>query len=1361
MSILRTSKFVKYIGSLARNIVLNNSRSVDGLLNKSQNFNFSHNFTTAAVAATTSHQQNENSVDRSIKRLDEDARRIGRISRRELEEVIEEIKLSKSATSSQSLMVIRCCGNLVPEETPEFRTKLVSNVWQILEKLGVPMDISHYNALLRVYLENEHQFSPTEFLSELERKGIEPNRVTYQRLIAGYCQKGDIDGATQILEFMREKQMPISEGVFNALILGHSKAGDMKSARGILNVMGQAGLEPSADTYSALLCGYACAGDSESLQAVFEECENKDIYLADRDYLEIVFSLAVNNHDTLVESVLKKVNHSFGYNQDATNVILRLANNGKENVAFQILETMQPPLKQDGQSAPIGGFFIRQIIKCNMPAEKILNICNMLKEKHLNSRPLLIATEIALQIGNTELALDLFKFMQAEMYPIRSHYFWPLIVNKGQDKKAVLEILSKMADFKVSPSYETLKDYVLPYIAPDDYNVSRLINELQSRNISVGSAAAALVGYLLSKKNIKLAADVATNYQANYTSAATRRVLVSAFLETNDVDSFTKLINVLVQSRENQQKIDGEEEDIGFDDREFVGRLLFGVVNKTSFSFAELLQKLLNLGLGISNSTAEQIQSKLSGAELTPEISELLSKLVSSELTPAPVQRRVRMAAIPRTEESLKTSIERLKAKGDPAVNLKRQLFAVLCQNRNVDKVVNFWKELESEGFTFTTGMYALLIELYLENNDLDSAVKEYERLLKNEPDIKLDNIKTIKLATGLVQANKLDDAVEFLKQQAREDDDIEKEKEKDRPFIYSAACWRLLNTLAEKGDSDGVRKLFDTLLENKFIVPNNALFGPLVKAHIVKDDIKGALDVFEWCCQHYRCTPFKNELACKLIQKEDAVELQRLTDLSTIVHGEINSLHDLILAFVECGRIRQARKILETPGLRVKSDRFSYAGERYQSEGLVEPLEALLKATKDILHVDRASLYYQLLLSYKKADDTEKAIGLWTQMQEEDVQPTDEFLYELGTFLERKNEPVPFVIPKLTPAAQQSVVAASSGTVQNLRNSLSYKSWSDALREYELLKKNNIKLYGSDISGFLELAINSISIKETYKYVKEFLKNNSPIPRNKLYYFSKQLAKSGDIELFEDFGNHLSEAQKKAVKYKNLNCNCYIEAGKTDELLDKFEKIIDSAETQNELDEIVGSFPNGGILGVLESSTRHLPRVETLAEKFANKGLLNISNILWMYYVKNHDYNKADEIFNTYLKSSPSLLFRYVKHSACNTKDEDIISKLLYYVKKWDHVTNRHVGLVYSATVDILVSKEEPEKALAVVEEALKDISLEDLNYTALNRLKNSLTAKEKEFPYSLHRTRHQQQNIEESTSSDSEADEVARKST
>jgi leucine-rich PPR motif-containing protein len=84
------------------------------------------------------------------------------------------------------------------------------------------------------------------------------------------------------------------------------------------------------------------------------------------------------------------------------------------------------------------------------------------------------------------------------------------------------------------------------------------------------------------------------------------------------------------------------------------------------------------------------------------------------------------------------------------------------------------------------------------------------------------------------------------------------------------------------------------------------------VYASLHRNDLAGAMEQFEWCCQKYRATPWKNELACKMIQAEDAVSLQKLTDLSTQIHGEVNSLYDLVFAFVECGRIRQARKILE-----------------------------------------------------------------------------------------------------------------------------------------------------------------------------------------------------------------------------------------------------------------------------------------------------------------------------------------------------------------------------------------------------------------------------------------------------------------
>ena len=43
--------------------------------------------------------------------------------------------------------------------------------------LGIQFDVSHYNVLLSVYLQNHHTFSPLEILEEMKKNNVEPNQV--------------------------------------------------------------------------------------------------------------------------------------------------------------------------------------------------------------------------------------------------------------------------------------------------------------------------------------------------------------------------------------------------------------------------------------------------------------------------------------------------------------------------------------------------------------------------------------------------------------------------------------------------------------------------------------------------------------------------------------------------------------------------------------------------------------------------------------------------------------------------------------------------------------------------------------------------------------------------------------------------------------------------------------------------------------------------------------------------------------------------------------------------------------------------------------------------------------------------------
>ena len=76
-------------------------------------------------------------LEASLRRIDQDVQRVGRVSRRDVEDLLDELRHSTSTTSSQSLLMIRCCGGLVLDEHPEVKTKLVQEIWNTLQCLQV------------------------------------------------------------------------------------------------------------------------------------------------------------------------------------------------------------------------------------------------------------------------------------------------------------------------------------------------------------------------------------------------------------------------------------------------------------------------------------------------------------------------------------------------------------------------------------------------------------------------------------------------------------------------------------------------------------------------------------------------------------------------------------------------------------------------------------------------------------------------------------------------------------------------------------------------------------------------------------------------------------------------------------------------------------------------------------------------------------------------------------------------------------------------------------------------------------------------------------------------------------------------
>ncbi|KAG4079720.1 hypothetical protein HA402_006753 [Bradysia odoriphaga] len=868
------------------------------------------------------------------------------------------------------------------------------------------MDITHYNALLRVYLENEHPFSPTEFLADLEAKGIEPNRVTYQSLISRYCQEGDMDGATKTLEFM----LPINENVFSSMIMGHSEAGDIEAAIGILPVMREAGMKPSSDTYTNLLCAYAKHGKMDEILTTLDECESNEIYLAD----EVIYSLAKNGHTDFVDKIIPRLLKSSGYNQHAASLILRLVNISQEDTALKILKTMPRGTKPNDELYEIGFIFIRQLVKLGRPTEKILSICGELQQTRLHHRAILIAVEMGAKSGNLDVAVPLFRELQQYALPVQQHYFWPLLWAGGKvGTDAILDVLRVMqSEFNIKPNGETVRDYVLPNFQERDYD--KIILTLRTTGISWPTAILSCVHHAITQHRLKTAVNLMLTHPIYYQPSVLRRPLVEALIKTNDFESYQSIVRSVYESIPRSQNIPNA---LAVEDAmqsEVVGQFVLDAAihfgEKGAVAVEKILSALVEQGLSMSESHAEHIQKSL-GSLLTPEISTLLEILTAGELEPVPYETRSRSNKFDFSDipvYNLEKMIQQKEAQGENVNGLQRALLQGLFKANDVQKYEEWFEKLSKSDFILTSGLYAQRLDLHCNNNDLDKALAILAEIKSKEPDFVLDDFKTMKLFQAFVALDRVDDCIEFLNSNKRA------EKSKDECHLqYNRVCWNALNILAEKGRDVDVTKVFNALEENNFIEVNNVLLGPLIRVHLVNNDLTKALESFKMISTKYKCTPLKNELSCKLIQKEDGAKLQLVTDLGTKVHGKVNGSYDLALSFVQCGRIRQARKILETPGLPNRSNRISVACKHYQQEGKTSVLEDLVQTTKGLNNVDHHEIFYRLLLCYCKEGSTEKALNLWRQTQEKKTfAASDQFLTTLANFLREKGVKVPFVEP-------------------------------------------------------------------------------------------------------------------------------------------------------------------------------------------------------------------------------------------------------------------------------------------------------------------------------------------------------------
>lgn len=442
-------------------------------------------------------------------------RYLGRVSKEEIELMILEIEVSepdiKSGTmnllSSQAVLAIRLCGSTLDQEMPSVRSSMVSKIWSMLKSKEIPTTVVHYNALLRVHLENGHKFSPDQVLEDMTAQGVTPDKETFQCLISRHCQEGNIDGASKVLQMMKAQGIKVNENIFNSLILGHGEAGDMARSHGMLKVMKQWGLAPSQETYLTLACAYAKHGEWSNVEKVIAESQAQGLGFQDGDFLELIYILSEGGHKEHIGKLLALTHpETEQFSSMASHLVVRLVNSGHDDVAYNLVQYTVDQSCEEGGSE-VCSEFLEQIVRVGRPVTKLLWIVNDMAEKKLLTGGLDRMVDISIKHKNFNLGSKLAEILVSEGGKINEKNFADLL-KLALDTKSDEDLLScaKIGKKLGFLTPEVLKKQVFPNI---DSWPELVVTSLEEVGVGRNETVTPMVEWLVGQGRTEAAGTVA------------------------------------------------------------------------------------------------------------------------------------------------------------------------------------------------------------------------------------------------------------------------------------------------------------------------------------------------------------------------------------------------------------------------------------------------------------------------------------------------------------------------------------------------------------------------------------------------------------------------------------------------------------------------------------------------------------------------------------------------------------------------------------------------------------------------------------------------------------------------------------
>lgn len=910
----------------------------------------------------------------------------GRVFVNDVQQAVTYIKSSGVCGADNGIILLQCCGDLIPNLHPNKKVELLFTMWEMLTNLGSEKEnyitSDHYCAYLSSLAENRYPVSVEDVLQDMSDRGLPVDDRIYYALLRCVCEAGDMQQSAKLIVKFKDANIPVVQDVFDYIILARARAGDMKSAESVMNLLKSDSVKCDASTYIVLLKGSAELGLSEKVDFYLKQASEISP-LSNSQILDIVKSLAYGNLLQYIPTVLKAGKWLDEVDHKVINTCIQLIHLGHVDAALSVITTVPQCMPSSPDSLPShSAFFLHELISANTPAQKIIDVCKSLSK--VNEYAISKATELALLSRCVDLALQLLKEMYIEGLPVRPHYFWPLIISAAKEhgEQGLMNVLDTMRRLNIRPDFETMLDYVLPHF--DISDAVGTVNKFRSRGLSLVELMSPIIAALLDSLRIDDAIQLGEKYKARLDGNALARHLALAYVQTADINQIMTMLSII-----------NTETTAGSVVHHILIQKQFPVKSEKIITLLKALKDENYSMKKFVYDTVIKFQRQYNIPKDVIPCVNITDALTSGNMTNPKDM----------TVDELECHLLELKAKNLNIRGVLRKLLQLHCRFSNVDRAMEIHKELLSGGCQFSAGMLSSLLQLYTSAGRVYEAEKCLVELQTKHGDFEIDSFKIVDLATVLTANAQYDRAEKVIKDTKVKVGNLDGN---------TRNCVNLLFSVAEKESPTATKRMFNLLID-RYCNLNNVLLGPLIRSYLFKGDLDGAVKEFEDCVETYKKTPLAYELMMNLARaaqsdNSKSKQLERIVEMCREIHTPRNADVMFAVALAECNLEKQLLILLHTPGFKLHKETLMTRCKRLVEENKPVVLLKLLLALKQNIPLQDVQHISNMILGiYDQQGDCDGALALWSQMQEHDVVITDGFKKKLATLLTNHRKPVPF----------------------------------------------------------------------------------------------------------------------------------------------------------------------------------------------------------------------------------------------------------------------------------------------------------------------------------------------------------------